>query len=75
MKKTILVSDLSGEQIDGKSARITIDIEGQDTIFTLDVSEEEGRELANKGRGEKRRGRKKGTKNTNRDRELVGAVA
>jgi hypothetical protein len=59
-KKTVLVSDLSGKEIeDGKGAKIRITFEdGRRPSYELDVSAEEGAELGRKGRQVARRGRK-----------------
>lgn len=62
---TIIRSDLSGEIVpDEKAATVTIDFvdRGRNRI-ELDVSEDEIRELVDKGREIKRRGRKPGTRN------------
>jgi hypothetical protein len=59
-KKTVLVSDLSGEEIaDGKSAKVRIVYEdARKGAAELDVTTEEADELARKGRRTARRGRK-----------------
>jgi hypothetical protein len=60
MKKTVLVSDVSGDPIaenDGASIRITYQ-DARRGIVELDVTAEETSELASKGRKVQRRGRK-----------------
>jgi hypothetical protein len=59
-RKTIFVSDLSGEEIrDGKSARITINFpDARKGTYVLDVTEEEAEELGRKGTKQARRGRR-----------------
>lgn len=59
-KKTIFVSDLSGDEIrDGHAAEITIKFsDGRKQNAVLDVTEEEAEELARKGRRQARRGRR-----------------
>lgn len=59
-KRTVFVSDLSGDQItDGKAARITINFQdARKGTYVLDVTEEEAEELGKKGRKQARRGRK-----------------
>jgi hypothetical protein len=59
-KRTIFVSDLSGDQIsDGKAARITIHFaDARKGTYVLDVTEEEAEELGKKGKKQARRGRK-----------------
>jgi hypothetical protein len=59
-KKTIFVSDLSGEEIEeGKGARITVNFDdARRGSYVLDVSAEEGAELGRKGRQQARRGRR-----------------
>jgi hypothetical protein len=59
-KKTVLVSDMSGMEIpenDGASIRITYQ-DARRGVVELDVTAEETRELASKGRKLQRRGRK-----------------
>lgn len=57
MKQTVLKSDLSGAIIEGKAALMSIQIEGEKVVHKLDLTEEEAREFASKGRTENRRGR------------------
>lgn len=59
-KRTIFVSDLSGDQIsEGKAARITINFQdARKGTYVLDVTEEEAEELGKKGMKQARRGRK-----------------
>jgi hypothetical protein len=59
-RKTVLVSDLSGEEIaEGKAAKVRITFEdGRHPSYELDVSAEEGVELGKKGRQVARRRRK-----------------
>jgi hypothetical protein len=59
-RKSIYVSDLSGETIeDGKAAKIRITFEdGRRPSYELDVTADEGAELGRKGRQVARRGRK-----------------
>jgi hypothetical protein len=59
-KRTIFVSDLSGDEIqDGKAARITINFQdARKGAYVLDVTEEEAEELGKKGSKQARRGRK-----------------
>jgi hypothetical protein len=59
-KKTVLISDLSGETIeDGAGATITIKYaDARRGQIVLDVKAEEVRELAAKGRKQARRGRR-----------------
>ena len=60
MKKTVLVSDVSGNPIpenDGASIRITYH-DARRGIVELDVTADETSELASKGRKVQRRGRK-----------------
>lgn len=57
-RQTVLVSDLSGEQIpDGEYVHIAI-TDGQ-TRYDIDARQSEVSELIEKGRKSKRRGRKK----------------
>lgn len=60
-KKTILTSDISGEEINGNAAKITIKIDGGKNVWVLDVTEAEARELGEKGTAQKQRGRRKAT--------------
>jgi hypothetical protein len=58
-KKTVLVSDLSGAEINGKSARVRIDIDSKPGMtFVLEAGEDEVAELVSKARAQNRRGRK-----------------
>jgi hypothetical protein len=59
-KKTIFVSDLSGDAIqDGRSATISIKFsDARKGTYVLDVTEEEAEELGRKGRRQGRRGRR-----------------
>jgi sporulation protein YlmC with PRC-barrel domain len=59
-RKTILVSDLSGKEIDEKdAARVTISYsDGRRGQVVLDVNASEVADLAAKGTQQKRRGRK-----------------
>lgn len=59
-RKTVVVSDLSGETIDenkGAKIRITFD-DARSGSIELDVTAEEAREMGGKGRQVARRGRK-----------------
>jgi hypothetical protein len=59
-RKQIVVSDLSGDPIpDGKGATIRINFtDARKGSAVLDVTDEEGEELARKGRKQARRGRR-----------------
>ena len=59
-KKTVRVSDLSGQEIaDGKGAVVRITFtDARKGSAELDVTDEEGEELARKGRKTARRGRR-----------------
>ena len=59
-RRTILVSDLSGEEIpDGKGATVTIRFrDARKGAITLDVTDSEAEQLGAKGRRQARRGRK-----------------
>ena len=59
-RKTVVVSDLSGQAIaDGKAATITIRFaDARKGIYVLDVTEQEAEELGGKGRKQARRGRR-----------------
>jgi hypothetical protein len=59
-RKTVLVSDLSGKEIEeGKGAKIRITFEdARRGAYELDVSGEEAAELGRKGRQVARRGRR-----------------
>jgi hypothetical protein len=58
-KKTVFVSDLSGDEIqDGKGATINIRFtDARKGTYVLDVTDEEAEELGRKGRKQARRGR------------------
>jgi hypothetical protein len=59
-RKTVVVSDLSGEAIaDAQAATITIRFaDARKGIYVLDVTEQEAEELGSKGRKQARRGRR-----------------
>jgi hypothetical protein len=59
-RKTVLVSDLSGEEVaDGKGAQVTIKFsDARKGTIVLDVTDEEGEEMGRKGRRQARRGRR-----------------
>jgi hypothetical protein len=59
-RKTVVVSDLSGEQIqEGKGARVAITFaDARKGTIVLDVTDEEAEELGRKGRRQARRGRR-----------------
>jgi hypothetical protein len=59
-KKTLLVSDLSGEEIqEGKGATISIKfVDARKGTYVLDVTDTEAEELGQKGRKQARRGRR-----------------
>jgi hypothetical protein len=59
-KKVVLVSDLSGEEIqEGRGAKVRITFEdARSGSIELDVTAEEGRAMGAKGRQVARRGRK-----------------
>jgi hypothetical protein len=59
-KKTVFVSDLSGDPIEeAKAATISIKFaDARKGTYVLDVTEEEAEELGQKGRKQARRGRK-----------------
>jgi hypothetical protein len=59
-RKTVVVSDLSGEQItDGKGANVRITFEdARSGSIEMDVTAEEARAMGAKGRQVARRGRK-----------------
>jgi hypothetical protein len=59
-KKTVFVSDLSGEEIsEGRGAVISIKFsDARKGTYVLDVTEEEAEELGRKGRKQARRGRR-----------------
>jgi len=59
-RKTVVVSDLSGDSIDeGNAATITIKFDdARKGVYVLDVTAEEAEELGRKGRKQARRGRR-----------------
>ena len=59
-KRSVFVSDLSGDQIpEGKGAKVRITFnDARKGSAELDVTDEEGEELAGKGRKTGRRGRR-----------------
>lgn len=59
-KKTVVVSDLSGKEIEeGKAAVISIKFsDARKGTYVLDVTEDEAEELGSKGRKQARRGRR-----------------
>jgi hypothetical protein len=59
-RKTVHISDLSGKQIpEGRGATIRINFaDARKGSAVLDVTDEEGEELARKGRKQARRGRR-----------------
>jgi hypothetical protein len=59
-RKTVVVSDLSGEVIeDGKGAKVRISFEdARSGSIELDVTADEGRQMGRKGRQVARRGRR-----------------
>jgi hypothetical protein len=59
-KKTIHISDLSGEEVpEGKGATITIKFnDARKGQYVLDVTDDEGEEWGQKGRKQARRGRR-----------------
>ena len=59
-RKTVFVSDLSGNEItDGKAARISISFQdARKGTYVLDVTEDEAEELGRKGTKQARRGRR-----------------
>ena len=59
-RKTVVVSDLSGEQIqDGKGAKVRITFsDARSGSIEMDVTSEEARAMGAKGRQVARRGRK-----------------
>ena len=60
MKKTVLVSDLSGSEIpDGKGATVSITFrDARKGTIVLDVTDAEAEEMCSKGRRQQRRGRR-----------------
>jgi hypothetical protein len=59
-RKTLLVSDLSGAEIqDGKGATVTINFrDARKGTIVLDVTDSEAEEMGRKGRRQARRGRR-----------------
>ena len=59
-KKTIRVSDLSGDEIEtGSGATITVKFaDARRGVYVLDVTEAEAEDLGSKGRKQARRGRR-----------------
>ena len=59
-RKSIFVSDLSGKEIsEGKGAQVTIKFnDARKGSIVLDVTDEEGEELGQRGRRQARRGRR-----------------
>jgi hypothetical protein len=62
MKKTVLVSDLSGAEIqDGKGATVSITFrDARKGTIVLDVTDSEAEQMGSKGRRQQRRGRRPG---------------
>jgi hypothetical protein len=60
MKKTVLVSDLSGNEIpDGKGATVSITFrDARKGTIVLDVTDAEAEQMGAKGRRQQRRGRR-----------------
>lgn len=59
-RKTVVVSDLSGESIpEGSAATVTIRFsDARKGVYVLDVTEQEAEELGRNGRKQARRGRR-----------------
>ena len=58
-RKTVLVSDLSGEEIpNSKGATVTINFRTQEGVIVLDVTDSEAEQIGAKGRRQARRGRR-----------------
>ena len=59
-RKTVMVSDLSGDEIhEGKGAQVTIRFnDARKGTIVLDVTDEEGEAMGAKGRKQARRGRR-----------------
>jgi len=59
-RKSVVVSDLSGKEIDeGNAATITIKFaDARKGIYVLDVTDDEAEDLGRKGRKQARRGRR-----------------
>jgi hypothetical protein len=62
MKRTIVVSDLNGEEVqEGSSATVTVTFPGEETARVLEITRAEADDLFGQaGREVKRRGRKAG---------------
>ena len=60
MKKTVLVSDLSGAEIaDGKGATVSITFrDARKGTIVLDVTDAEAEQMGSQGRRQQRRGRR-----------------
>jgi hypothetical protein len=60
MKKTVLVSDLSGDEIaDGKGATVSITFrDARKGTIVLDVTDAEAEQMGSRGRRQQRRGRR-----------------
>jgi hypothetical protein len=60
MRKTVLVSDLSGNEIpDGKGATVSITFrDARKGTIVLDVTDAEAEQMGSKGRRQQRRGRR-----------------
>jgi hypothetical protein len=60
MKKTVLVSDLSGEEIaDGRGATVSITFrDARKGTIVLDVTDSEAEQMGRQGRRQQRRGRR-----------------
>jgi len=60
MRKTVLVSDLSGNEIpDGKGATVSITFrDARKGTIVLDVTDAEAEQMGTKGRRQQRRGRR-----------------
>jgi hypothetical protein len=60
MKKTVLVSDLSGQEIaDGKGATVSITFrDARKGTIVLDVTDSEAEQMGRQGRRQQRRGRR-----------------
>jgi hypothetical protein len=60
MKKTVLVSDLSGSEIaEGKGATVSITFrDARKGTIVLDVTDSEAEQMGSKGRRQQRRGRR-----------------
>ena len=58
-KRTVLVSDVSGKEIpEGEGATVTVKFaDARRGTFVMDVTNEEGQEIAKNGRKQARRGR------------------